>query len=244
MNMSEAQDDAARGAGAERGRRSPGKGIPAAAFYIIGVLGLVLAILVVAGRIVSLRRDVQTRFQQSLIEVKSNQGDVLEVATCKTAAQFFESDKLDTSVIGITLPLGTTEAWLSVPVTYRFHVLLSDRWQITTTPELVTIIAPRIRPSLPPAPDISAMEVKTQRGWARLNEKEVEDRARSMVTGQLNLRAHEVARSLTVRDAARSSIEEALRKYIKWLPDECRDKTFVVKFVDERDEGERPPVRR
>jgi hypothetical protein len=162
--------------------------IPAPVIYTIAILLLVLLILILLPKAISFRKDVETRFQESLVDVKGNQGDVLEVSTYKSSAFFSESDKLDTTVLGIPLPLGTTEAFLMVPVTYRFHVLLSDQWLIRITPETVTVIAPDIRASLPPAPDLSRMEIRSERGWARLNKTEVEDRVKSMVTGTLNSR--------------------------------------------------------
>lgn len=212
--------------------------IPAPVIYTLAILLLVLLILILLPKAVTIHKDVETRFQESLVEVKGNHGDVLEVATYKSSAYFSESDKLDTTVLGIPLPLGTTEAFLMVPVTYRFHVLLSDRWQIRTTPETVTVIAPDIRPSLPPAPDISRMEVKSERGWARLNRKEIEERVKSMVTGTLNIRAHKLARSQLIRDPSRKSVESSLQNWISWLPDECRDKVFTIKFGDESTVGD------
>ena len=109
------------------GGRPSRRRIPAPVVYTIAILLLVLLIIILLPKAISFRKDVETRFQESLVEVKGNQGDVLEVSTYKNTAYFSESDKLDTTVLGITVPLGTTEAFLMVPVTYRFHVLLSDR---------------------------------------------------------------------------------------------------------------------
>lgn len=208
--------------------------------FVYAMLTLVLALLVIllAPRLVSVRKGIETRFQESLVEIKGNHGDVLEVATYKSTAYFTEEDRLDLSLLGLALPLGTTEAYLMVPVTYRFHVLLSDKWLIRTTPETVTVFAPGIRPSLPPAPDISQMEVRSERGWARLNRQEVEDRVRSMVTSSLTVRAAKLARSQLVRDAARGSVERSLRNWIPWLPAECRSKVFTVRFGDEAAGGD------
>jgi hypothetical protein len=215
----------------------PVRRIPALVVYTIAILLLVVLILYLLPKAVSIRKNVETRFQESLVEVQGNQGDVLEVSTYKSSAYFSESDKLDTTVLGIPVPLGTTEAFLMVPVTYRFHVLLSDRWLIRTTPETITVIAPDIRASLPPAPDLSRMETRSERGWARLNKKEVEERVKSMVTGKLNIRAHNLARSQLIRDASRQSVENSLKNWIRWLPDECRNKVFIIKFGDEVMEG-------
>ncbi|MEI8140280.1 MAG: hypothetical protein WCI03_10475 [bacterium] len=77
------------------------------------------------------------------------------------------------------------------------------------------------------------MEVKSERGWARFNRKEIEDRVKAMVTGSLNIRAHKLARSQLIRDASRKSVESSLKNWIPWLPDECRNKVFIIRFGDE-----------
>ncbi len=207
--------------------------IPAVVFSIVAILALSIVLLLLLPRLFSTHRTLEMRFQESLIEVRSNHGDVLEVATCKSTASFTEEDQLDTTVLGITVPLGKTESFLMVPVTYRFHVLLSDSWRIRSTRETVLVTAPAVRPSLPPAPDISAMQVRTARGWARFNGQEVEERVKDRVTGALNIRAYKLAGSPPIRDAARHSIEEAIKRYIPWLPEESRGKVFQVRFADE-----------
>jgi hypothetical protein len=53
------------------------------------------------------------------------------------------------------------------------------------------------------------------------------------VSGQLNIRAHKLARSQIIRDAARHSVESSLKHHIPWLDEECRNKTFIVKFGSE-----------
>lgn len=218
--------------------------IPAPVLYAAGILILVLLALILLPRVFAVRRDIQTRFLESLIEAKGNRGDVLEVATISTAEVFSETDKFDFTVLGFPIPAGTTKVTLSIPVTFRFHVLLSDSWRIATTEETVTVDAPEVRPSLPPAPDLSAMDITTEQGPLRFNRKEVEERVRARVTGELNLRAHRLARSQVARDVARSSVERHLKEYVRWLPDECRDKTFVVRFRGETGGKEAGPIPR
>lgn len=215
--------------------------IPAVVVYIAAILALASLFLMLLPKLVVVTKNVETRFQEALVEVKSNHGDVLEVATYQGNEFFTESDRLDITVLGLPVSLGTTEAFLRVPVTYRFHVLLSDRWQIRTTPETVTVIAPKIRPSLPPAPNISQMEIQSTRGWARFNRNDVEERVKSMVTNILNVRAQDLARSQLIRDASRHSIESALKQWIPWLPEACQNKVFIIRFADEMRNGEATP---
>jgi hypothetical protein len=85
------------------------------------------------------------------------------------------------------------------------------------------------------------MEIKSERGWARFNRSDIEERLKAMVTGTLNIRAHKLARSQLIRDASRQSVERSLKHWIRWLPEESRNKVFVVRFGDE-ETGAAPPA--
>ena len=223
--------------------------VPAPVVYTVVILVLVVLILVLFPKVVVRHKTIETRFQESLVEVKGNHGDVLEISTFKSKAEISEKDNADLSFLGLLpIPMGTTKAALRVPVTYRFYVLLSDRWQIRTTPETVTVNAPDIRPSLPPAPDISQLEISTEVGWARFNRKDIEERVKLMTTSILNNRARQLAHSQIIRDASRKSVESSLKNWIHWLPEECKNKVFVIKFGDELTEDaktqpETPPAK-
>ena len=207
--------------------------IPILGIYAATIVPLVLLAIIFVPRIFTLHKSIETRFLEALVEVKGNHGDVLETATYKNNELFSDSDKLNFGVLGFSIPLGTTEASVMVPVTYRFHVLLSDHWQIRSTRETVTIIAPELHPSIPPAPDISKMEVKSKSGWARFDAKDKEQSVISTVTNTLNARAVSLGRSQLIRDASRKSVEGFLKNWIRWLPEEAKNKVFVIKFGNE-----------
>jgi len=179
------------------------------------------------------RRTNEVRFMESLVEIRDTRGDVLEVATRTDTAIFSERDSVDFSVFGLAIPGGETVVAVTLPVVYRFHILLSGAWQFRETEEVVEVVAPPPKPSLPPAPDISAMEVRTSQGLLRFNADEVEARVRAGISGQLALNAWRLAQSTPVRDAARRSVDGSLRQWLGWLPAESRAKHFVVVFADE-----------
>jgi len=67
----------------------------------------------------------------------------------------------------------------------------------------------------------------------------VEARLKAMVTPELSRRAKTLAKSEIIRDAARHSVEDSLKNFIRWLPQESKKKVFVVKFEGEVSEAAR-----
>jgi hypothetical protein len=207
--------------------------VPRVMTWTVLLLGLVVLLLLALPRVVAARKTIETRFRESLVEAKSNDGDVLEVATVRTEESVAISDAKALWFLNIPVNLGKTVSSLRVPVTYRFHVLLSGEWHVAETRETVSVHAPAVRPSLPPAPDISAMDVQTERGWFRFNAKDVEQQVRALVTDELNSRAARLSRTPVAADLARRSVTNYLKGRMSWLSRACRHKVFVVRFQNE-----------
>ena len=72
----------------------------------------------------------------------------LEVATTRQTETLERSDT--SHVMGINL--GTNTAQIRMPVTYRYHVRLSDPWSLTMRGKAIMVHAPVIRPSQPAGP--------------------------------------------------------------------------------------------
>jgi hypothetical protein len=65
------------------------------------------------------------------------------------------------------LDLGTNHAWMTVPVTYRYHLWLYDTWKLHVGGGTLIVCAPEIRCSLPPAIHTDEIQESTARGWPR-----------------------------------------------------------------------------
>ncbi len=185
----------------------------------------------VAGRFKT-GRITQT-FLEQIPEVISTHGDVLEVATAESREIFTQSDSL--SVLGETISLGTTVSEIRVPVTYRYHIRLSDRWKLSTHGTVCSVIAPSLRPSLPPAIHTDRMEKQTAAGWLRFNAQQNLDALERSITPRLNQRASNSEHVALVRETARKSVGEFVKN---WLirEDQWRGQRFdaiVVVFEDE-----------
>ena len=75
-------------------------------------------------------KSIEQRFIEELMGVKSNAGDVLEVGILNSAASLSQEEKIDFTLLpGVNIPFNTKVS-ITVPVTYRFHILLSEKWRI------------------------------------------------------------------------------------------------------------------
>jgi hypothetical protein len=201
--------------------------------YLYGALILGGALLAVAVSVyLSRQNSIEQRFAEEIQDVRSNAGDVLEVATFHTAFSLSDSDKLEISVLGLPINLGTTEAYITVPVTYRFHILLSDEWKITEKNDHIAITAPRLRASQPPAPDLSGAQYLTTNGWARFNKEEVKKRLESLITPSLRRKAALYCSSNLVKDRAKESVEAFLRQRFSFLGTKDQKKRLIIQFSD------------
>ena len=90
--------------------------------------------------------------EMNLEVASSKQTEVLE----RSAAKRF-----------LGLDLGTNQARMTVPVTYRYHIRLYDMWKLHVGGSTLIVSAPEISCSLPPAIHTDEIQETTTRGWAR-----------------------------------------------------------------------------
>lgn len=173
-------------------------------------------------------------FRTSIPEVAGTGGDVLEVAVSESEETFRREDSK--SVLWDSLDLGTTVSEVRVPVTFRYHLRLSDPWKLASRDHVCLVLAPPIRPSLPPAIHTDGMEKSTRRGWARFNGEESLAALERSITPTLEERALAPARLALVRENSRRSVAAFVRAWLMkedyWRTD--RFTAIVVMFADEQ----------
>ncbi len=172
-------------------------------------------------------------FRESIPEVTSTRGDILELATSRSEETFTRSDEKRAAWDWIYL--GTTVAEIRVPVTFRYHLRLSDRWQLAARDHVCLVIAPPIRASLPPAIHTDAMEKHAESGWARFDKLHLLAELERGMTATLEKRAMDEAHLSLVREACRQSVAAFVRNWLMredhWRKD--RFTAIVVRFPDE-----------
>jgi len=118
----------------------------------------------------------------------------------------------------VGINLGTNQARMTVPVTYRYHIRLYDTWHLHIGGSTLIVCAPEIRCSLPPAIHTDEMQETTARGWARGSPVDLLEELRRDLTPILSQFANDHRRLELVRVTCRQSVAEFIRR---WLENEA-----------------------
>lgn len=176
---------------------------------------------------------VTERLRQSVTEIASNGGDVLEVATLQTDETVTKTDSL--SLFHDTIPLGTTLSEIRAPVVYRYHILLSGDWSVEIHDGHALVHAPALRPSQPPSIRTEGIEKKSTAGWLRFNAAENLAALERGLTATLEKRAASAKNLDLVREKARHSVAAFVRSWL--LKDPLGRatplKSLTIQFPDE-----------
>ncbi len=158
------------------------------------------------------KQEIESLFKESLLRVTPARGEVLEVATLESNDTLTRNDVR--SLFDDLIYLGTTVSEIKVKVTYRYHILLSDPWELDLEGKVLRVVAPQLRASLPPAIHTDQMEKRSEAGWLRFNEKENLDKLEASLTPTLSNMALTPTKLMLVQDASRKVIEDFVRKWI------------------------------
>jgi hypothetical protein len=171
-------------------------------------------------------------------------GPLLELASFEATETFTRAD--ERAILFDLIPLGTNVTEIRVPVTYRYHLQLSDPWQLEVRDKLCLVRAPRIRASLPPAIHTDRLERRSERAWLRGGVEQQMEQLERSITPTLSQRAVGAEHLALVREPCRRRVAEFVRA---WLlrEDQWRDDRFTavtVLFADElpRDPSTPPPT--
>lgn len=179
------------------------------------------------------KRTITESFRENVRRVASTNGDVLELATQESEETV---TRFDSKSLFDVVYLGTTESEIRAMVVYRYHLKLSDDWRLNVRGGRCEVIAPVIRPSLPPAIRTETMEKKSAAGWLRFNAAANLAELEKGMTGILERRAGTPGKINHVREAARMSVAKFVQA---WVLKEQKDfvqggiREIVVIFSDE-----------
>lgn len=213
-------------------------------WFVLIALGALLCIVPVGFRIFKPLKifpfnEVNVLFRESITQVTPTQGDVLDVAVLETNDTITRRDSR--TLFDHSIDLGTTVSEIKVKVTYRYHILLSDEWQISLRENDLVIIAPQIRATLPPAIHTDQMEKRSDAGWLRFNARENLEALERSLTPTLSNLALTPAKMMLVKESARSAIEKFVRSWVlsrkEWEEHRSRD----VKIYFSEDVLSSPP---
>jgi hypothetical protein len=180
------------------------------------------------------KQTISHTFRENVRRIASTQGDVLELATMDTEETV---TKYDTKTLfNDAVYLGTTVAEIRAMVVYRYHLKLSDEWDLAVENGRCMVIAPRIRPSLPPAIRTETMEKKAEAGWFRFNASENMAALEKGMTSILEARAAAPGKIQHVREASRLSVAKFVQNWVlkeQKAHEQMAIREIVVIFPDE-----------
>ena len=177
--------------------------------------------------------NITTTFLEDIPFIASTHGNVLELAHSRSIETFRREDSLNS--LWDLFYIGTTTVEIRVPVTFRYHLKLSEPWRLAAKGNVCIVYAPQYRPSLPPAIDTGLMEKRAESGWARFDKTQRLDELERDMTGLLVQRAKSSSHLNLVREQCRKSVGEFVKN---WLIQRAQwTNTFdaiVVVFPDEK----------
>lgn len=177
--------------------------------------------------------SITQTFIQHIPEVSTTHGDILELTTSRSEEELRRTDSR--KIAWDAIDLGTTVSMIRVPVTFRYHLRLSDSWRLAARDKVCYVLAPSFHPSLPTAFHTDKMQKSTESGWARFNKSDNLAELEKSITPQLDERASDPKHMKLVREACRQSVGDFVRKWLMkedfWRDD--RFSSIVVAFSDE-----------
>ena len=179
------------------------------------------------------KQTITEVFRENVKRIASTNGDVLELATLESEETI---TKFDSKTLFDVVYLGTTESEIRSMVFYRYHLKLSDEWRLEVQDGRCIVVAPLIRPSLPPAIRTDTMEKKSAAGWMRFNAAENLASLEKGLTAILDARAGAPSKLRSVREASRQSVAKFVKQWILKEPApqaQSGIREIVVIFPDE-----------
>lgn len=177
--------------------------------------------------------NINKTFGEYITATKGEGSGNLEVATHETLAVF--SETREKSYVWGAVSGGITSVEIKVPVTYRYYVRLDDPWKIEINGAICTVLAPAIKPGLPPAIHTDRMEKRIDESWIRFDGRQMMDELEKQMTPELNRRAQ--TNILLVREHSRKVVSTFIKNWL--LQDEQwhdRFHSVVVSFEGEIEE--------
>ena len=179
------------------------------------------------------QQNITETFISALPTLARTPGGVLELATATATETLSRTD--ERTLAWDMIYLGKTVSEISVPVTYRFHVNLRDPWKLDVSGNTCVVLAPAIRPSLPPAIHTDQMKKRSEGGWARFDAREQMVELEKSLTPRLTRHAGDPRRLALVREECRKTVAEFVRDWLlredHWRAG--RFTSITVVFADE-----------
>ena len=188
------------------------------------------------------QQHITETFLSALPTLARTPGGVLELATATSVETLSRTD--ERTIAWDMIYLGKTVSEISVPVTYRYHLMLRDDWKLEVVGSTCVVRAPAIRPSLPPAIHTDRMQKRSEAGWARFDAREQMAELERSLTPRLTRTAGDPRRLALVREECRKTVAEFVRDWLLREDHWRKDRFTAVQVVFADEPGAPAPVLR
>lgn len=184
--------------------------------------------------------NVTEKFLSSIPEFDAEGSGNLELATLTATETFTHSD--ERKILWDQFSLGVATSEIRVPVTYRYHLRIRDRWDLTIDGTVCTVRAPLIRPSLPPAIHTDGMEKRSDLDWLRFDGAERMTELEKSITPTLQTFASDERHQGVVRENARRTVESFVRMWLLQEDQWGQEGVQAIRVIFPDEEGELEPA--
>lgn len=157
---------------------------------------------------------VERDFIASIPTIFRTPGGNLELAGLNATETFISSDTAKMPFLNMNIPGATTTVIITVPVVYRYYVPLREQWDIAVQENACVIVAPELRPMLPPAIQSENMQIKTIEGPLAFDGAEKQAKLLQSLTPQLEANAKDSTKIKLVRAEARKTVAEFIQAWL------------------------------
>lgn len=144
------------------------------------------------------------------IEIIRTNGGLLQVSTIRSP-EVFQATQGHT-LYGI--PVGQTTSQIRVPAVYHYHIELAPEWKITVRGKAISVIAPRLKPTLPVGIDTARLEKQASGAWSLFTGAAELDKLQKSITQSLGEKAATPQFINLQREAARQTVAEFVAKWV------------------------------
>lgn len=174
---------------------------------------------------------IEKEFIAGIPTIFRTPGGNLELVAFKATESIMSSDTVKLPYVNWNIPGATTTVVIRVPVIYRYHVRVLDKWEIDVADNNCTIYAPELQPTLPPAIQLEAMEISTFEGPLAWDGDEQQEKLLKGLAPLLEANATDSTKMKLIREEARKTVAEFVQVWLLQRGDWGEKKIDNIKVI-------------
>ncbi|MBC7380913.1 MAG: hypothetical protein H7346_26245 [Burkholderiaceae bacterium] len=157
------------------------------------------------------------KLDPAAVVVMNTEGGMLEVSTLTKVEEFTWKSSFTCviRIIDCSSILAPSTSRIRVPVHYTYRVPLNGTWTLKLEKDHYVLEVSALEPKMPPAIELSKMEIETKRGWLSPSARANEEAMLRNLGAELAQRATQQHYLDFQRDAAQKTVLQFASKWVK-----------------------------